>query len=224
MSFPQNHSSQGHLSNKGPVIDCGWGCTFSGVGGGQKYSLQSNGGSEINNSLSRGGRGIMHLFKAYEGFQNSVFIKKCFCPPPLPQNPNSVLILLDLNIQFSFLNQEQECLNFSAILFTIGNMVLVPEACYNNLLLSIYRDLPLDSIAAGQDIMVYKFMLSRCFCCKVNLKPSFAVSDIQVPPAKLLCRPLLISSTYGAFKIRIPDRHKLKEKMQENKDTINLRE
>ena len=101
------------------------------------------------------------------------------------------------------------CLNLSAVLFTIGNMVLVPEACYNTLLLSLYLDLPLDSIAAGQEIMVYKFMLSRCFCSKVNLKPSFVVSDFQVPSAKLFCRILLILS---AFKIRIPNRHKLKEK------------
>ena len=88
-------------------------------------------------------------------------------------------------------------------------MVLVPEACYNTLLLSLYLDLPLDSIAAGQDIMVYKFMLSRCFCSKVNLKPSFVVSDLHMPSAKLLCRPLLILS---AVKIRIPNSHKLKEK------------
>ena len=32
------------------------------------------GGSEINNPWSRGGRGIIYLFKAYEGFQNSVLI------------------------------------------------------------------------------------------------------------------------------------------------------
>ena len=114
-------------------------------------------------------------------------------PPPPPQN----------SIFFS------GCLNLSAILFAIGNMVLVPEACYNTLLLSLYLDLSLDSIAAGQDIMVYKFMLSRCFCSKVNLKPSFVVSDLQVPSSKLLCRILL---TLSAFKIRIPNRHKLKEK------------
>ena len=101
------------------------------------------------------------------------------------------------------------CLNLSAILFTVDNMVLVPEACYNTLLLSLYLDLPLDSIAAGQDIMVYKFMLSICFCSKVNLKPSFVVSDLQVPSAKLLCRILLILS---AVKIRVPNRHKFKEK------------
>ena len=87
-------------------------------------------------------------------------------------------------------------------------MVLVPEACYNTLPLSLYFDLPLDSIAAGQDIMVYKFMLSRCFYSKVNLKTSFVVSDLQVPSAKLLCRSLLIIS---AFQIRIPNGHKLKE-------------
>ena len=59
MSFHQNHSSQGHLSNKEPVIDLGeGGGTFSGEeGGGQKYSWQSNGGSEINNPWSREGGG-----------------------------------------------------------------------------------------------------------------------------------------------------------------------
>ena len=49
------------------------GVTFSG-GGGQKYSWQSNGGSEINNPYSRGGGRIIYLFKAYEGCQNSVFM------------------------------------------------------------------------------------------------------------------------------------------------------
>ena len=88
-------------------------------------------------------------------------------------------------------------------------MVLVPEACYNTLLLSLYLDLPPDSSAVGQDIMIYKFMLSRYFCSKVNLKPLFVVSDLQVPSAKLLCRILLILS---AFKIRIPNSHKLKRK------------
>ena len=66
--------------------------------------------------------------------------------------------------------------------------------------------------------MVYKFMLSRYFCSKVNVKPSFVVSDFQVPSAKLLCRILFILS---AFKIRIPNSHKLK-KVQENNETINL--
>ena len=76
-------------------------------------------------------------------------------------------------------------------------MVLVPEVCYNTLLPSLYLDLPVDSIAPGQDIMVYKFMLSRNFCSKINLKPSFVVSDLQVPSAKLLCRLLLILSAFN---------------------------
>ena len=118
-----------------------------------------------------------------------------FVPPPPPRTQNSIFF--------------SGCLNLSAILFTVGNMVLVPEACYNTLLLSLYLDLPLDSSAVGQHIMVYKFMLSRYFCSKVNLKPSFMVSDLQVPSAKLLCRILLILS---AFTIRIPNSHKLKEK------------
>ena len=176
-------------------------------GGDQKYSWQSNGGSEINNPWGRGRRGIIYLFKAYEGFQNSDFIKcpsiwlrrgggrwGAFIPRPPARTQNSIFF--------------SGCLNLSAILFTIGNMVLVSEACYNTLLLSLYLDLPLDSIAAGQDIMVYKFMLSRCFCSEVNFKPSLVVSDLQVPSANLLCRPLILS----AFKIRIPNRHKLKEK------------
>ena len=80
-------------------------------------------------------------------------------------------------------------------------MVLVPEACYNALLLSLYLDLPLDSSAVGQDIMVYKFMLSRYFCSKVNLKPSFVVSDLQVPSAKLLSNFALIKETSGEMTI-----------------------
>ena len=102
MSFHQNHSSQGHLSNKEPFIDWGEGVTFSG-GWGQKYSWQSNRESEINNPWSRGGRQIIYFFKADEGFQNSVFIKNVlasgwgggeggFClpsPPPLPTPPES---------------------------------------------------------------------------------------------------------------------------------------
>ena len=36
-----------------------------------------------------------------------------------------------------------------------GLLSPLPEACYNTLLLSLNLDIPLDSIAAGQDIMVY---------------------------------------------------------------------
>ena len=138
MSFHQNHSSQGHLSNKEPVIDCGLGVHL--VVGGQKYSWQSNGGSEINNPWSRERRGIIYLFKAYEGFKIQFSLKRKCLSIPTPQNPEFYILqwLLDFNCSF----------------FTIGNMVLLPEACYNILLLSLYLDLPLDSIAAGQDIMV----------------------------------------------------------------------
>ena len=52
------------------------------------------------------------------------------------------------------------------------------EACYSTQLLSLYFDLSLDAIGAGQDAMDYKIMLTRLFCSQVNLKPVFVVSDL----------------------------------------------
>ena len=55
--------------------------------------------------------------------------------------------------------------------------------------------LPMDAIGAGQDTLAYKIILSIKFFSRVNLKPAFVVTDLQMPGHQQNC--------YGFWGLRL---------------------